>query len=653
MEKACRILSAAAKTHLIEYHFSNPQVKVTPITSKEWAMLMTNLTRIPVYRREERRDIVYLLCYSEFERLSVYHFQSFLNVSKGTIISDIKQLRQYLSDFKVRVDYQRQSGFYLTGNELTIRSLAQQAISRLFNQKSGQFALYDWIRINQFTSFSAMRDEIMGLISKSNMTVVPERLDEITFFLCGTVPRLSKLKIMPVSQYDVRSLRLFAEIKEFFPVNLRKDTLDKQTQEKESAYITFSLLTVADGNIESPIFDEFLEYSANIIQKMEKLMGIEFNDYRDLLLSVFNHLVPAYFRIVMDFRVINNILDNVKKEYKDIYIFTRQSLNDLSKSLNIRLSDSEVALLTVLFAGSVYNNREEYRNACRAMIVCPNGTSSSVMLQSELKQILPAINFEKIGTIREVENVGSQHYDMIFTTVELEVSELDSNKVFIVHPLMSQAEKNKLIYDVQKRVLLPELSVPSSTEVIEAIKPYVSLNPGVTLEDLYKAVNRKFNKFCAIEEDDRPMLTDLITKDTIQVTDEKLNWKEAIAFAAKPLVKQGAVEPRYVDAMIDKVEQYGPFIHIGRGIAMPHARPEDGVNKIGMSVLKVKHPILLLDQAEHEVSLFICLAAIDNTTHLRALSSLADILSDEKVLDELLNENDTNKILSILQKGDK
>ena len=34
----------------------------------------------------------------------------------------------------------------------------------------------------------------------------------------------------------------------------------------------------------------------------------------------------------------------------------------------------------------------------------------------------------------------------------------------------------------------------------------------------------------------------------------------------------------------------GAFIHIGDHIALPHARPEDGVNEVGMSLLKLQQP---------------------------------------------------------------
>lgn len=40
--------------------------------------------------------------------------------------------------------------------------------------------------------------------------------------------------------------------------------------------------------------------------------------------------------------------------------------------------------------------------------------------------------------------------------------------------------------------------------------------------------------------------------------------------------------------MIQKVESFGPFIHICPDVALPHARPEDGVNQLGMSLLKIQ-----------------------------------------------------------------
>ena len=56
-----------------------------------------------------------------------------------------------------------------------------------------------------------------------------------------------------------------------------------------------------------------------------------------------------------------------------------------------------------------------------------------------------------------------------------------------------------------------------------------------------------------------------------------MSWEEAIRLTAQPLLTKGKIKESYIQAMIDKVKEYGPFINIGEYLALPHARPEEGV----------------------------------------------------------------------------
>lgn len=69
----------------------------------------------------------------------------------------------------------------------------------------------------------------------------------------------------------------------------------------------------------------------------------------------------------------------------------------------------------------------------------------------------------------------------------------------------------------------------------------------------------------------------------IQFTDDELDWKSAIRLAGKPLVDEGAVTDAYIEDAIRIAEEKGPYFDLGRGIAMPHARPEAGVNQMALS----------------------------------------------------------------------
>jgi PTS system ascorbate-specific IIA component len=131
-----------------------------------------------------------------------------------------------------------------------------------------------------------------------------------------------------------------------------------------------------------------------------------------------------------------------------------------------------------------------------------------------------------------------------------------------------------------------------------------------------------------------------------------LKWRDAIIKGSQPLVDSKRIEDRYVDAMIKNVEEVGTYIHIGKGIAIPHARPEAGVKEIGMSFLRTRTPVLLLDKEEHQIDIFITIAAIDNQAHLKALSHLTKLLSDKTKLQLLKAAETAEQIIEIIKEGE-
>ncbi|ASB91007.1 hypothetical protein S101395_04519 [Bacillus sonorensis] len=64
------------------------------------------------------------------------------------------------------------------------------------------------------------------------------------------------------------------------------------------------------------------------------------------------------------------------------------------------------------------------------------------------------------------------------------------------------------------------------------------------------------------------------------------------------------------------------------------------MNHVGMSLLKLKEPVYFLNNEQYPVKLLFCIAAIDHTTHLKALSQLTRLLS-KKDNQELLKETES------------
>ena len=134
---------------------------------------------------------------------------------------------------------------------------------------------------------------------------------------------------------------------------------------------------------------------------------------------------------------------------------------------------------------------------------------------------------------------------------------------------------------------------------------------------------------------EKTVLIDLITKENIQFIDHLPDWEAAISIAAQPLVDSNTIKPTYIDAIIDNVKTLGPYIVIGPEIALPHARPEAGVNKLGMSFMKLNKPVYFSEDKSKPVTLFFCLAAPDNSSHLQALSQLTKLLFENGNLEKL------------------
>lgn len=143
------------------------------------------------------------------------------------------------------------------------------------------------------------------------------------------------------------------------------------------------------------------------------------------------------------------------------------------------------------------------------------------------------------------------------------------------------------------------------------------------------------------------MITDTITREVVQYMDSVKDWREAIKIAARPMVDQGKITTGYVDAMIESVIEFGPYIIIAPMIAMPHARPESGSKEIGLSVLKLKQAVSFTDDDENLATLIVVLSCKEDGKHIEILTELAEILSDEAKYEKALSAQNIDEILEV------
>ena len=146
------------------------------------------------------------------------------------------------------------------------------------------------------------------------------------------------------------------------------------------------------------------------------------------------------------------------------------------------------------------------------------------------------------------------------------------------------------------------------------------------------------------------MLNQWLTGQTVKIVDSVKDWKEAIKLCAAPLLENKSITPNYIDAIFQLHESIGPYYVLAPGIAMPHARPEQGVNNLGLSMLLVKNGVNFNSEENDPVYLITLLAASDSTSHIEMLTQLASLFAESDDVNSIFNAKNSDEILTVIDR---
>lgn len=144
-------------------------------------------------------------------------------------------------------------------------------------------------------------------------------------------------------------------------------------------------------------------------------------------------------------------------------------------------------------------------------------------------------------------------------------------------------------------------------------------------------------------------LSDLLTPKQVKAKQDAGNWQEAVAIAGQLLVDSGCCTESYVSAMQQGVVDFGPYIVIAPGVAMPHARPEAGVVKPGISVVTLATPRDFGNEANDPVDFVIAFAAVDKNAHIKTLQCIVGLLENEEIMKAVRAAGSDDELWQILQ----
>jgi len=150
------------------------------------------------------------------------------------------------------------------------------------------------------------------------------------------------------------------------------------------------------------------------------------------------------------------------------------------------------------------------------------------------------------------------------------------------------------------------------------------------------------------------MLSEFILENkTFALQEKAQTWQQAVKKSVDLLVACGCAEACYYDAILNSVKEYGPYFVIAPGIAMPHARPEQGALKIGFSLVSLAQPLNFGNATNDPVDLILCITAPDKEAlNEKVIVEVMDLFDNENALKHLRSAQNGHELKDALN-GEK
>lgn len=165
-----------------------------------------------------------------------------------------------------------------------------------------------------------------------------------------------------------------------------------------------------------------------------------------------------------------------------------------------------------------------------------------------------------------------------------------------------------------------------------------------------EALEKELTQLLQCENREAKSLSELLDEDNVFLNQEVAHWEDAVRLGTQALLKKGIIEPAYEAKVIENIKRYKAYVVVKKGVAMPHAKAENGANGLGISLITLKKGIEFGHPKNDPVSLVLIFANKDGVSHLRVVESFLNIIKKESQIQALLACENLTSLKACIQK---
>lgn len=574
-------------------------------------------------------------------------------ISRSTVINSLAEVKVWLQKHALILESVPNHGLRLAGSEINLRRAACKLYMDRIDTSTALESLKDAhyglepISIDFYSEIKDIDIEFIELFVKKleqhlEMGFSDSFYTELVITIAVSVHRIKVQKFIAEKDVDLSSI---ANSRPLMAVKTLASTLEDHFKvsipEAETGYFATLILSgkVTSAKVrETQIEIQIL--ACSMIEDLGQELSIDLSGDQQLFDGLMEHLRPTLFRLRQGRVQVNPLTKEIKNAYSHLFSTVQKASKVIESYLGKNLSDDEIGYFTLHFCAAMERFAAKRISKLNVLVVCGAGVGTAKLLSSRLQAEFK-VNIAGAVAKHQVDDFLQQSkVDVVVATVPMTLGQLPC---------------------IQVNALLTEQDV-------EKLKPYLARSGSidVTIDKLMAIINRHCSVVdrrglmselagllgardeTGLTAEARPKLRELLTENTIQLDVRAVDWEDAIRIAGNIMHQNGYIKSGYIDSMIDAVRKMGPYIVVGKGIALPHAQTAKDVRKTGMCFIRLSPPVVFGNPDNDPVELLFAFAATDASFHLPALFELSRLICSESHLRIFREAQKVSEITSMI-----
>ena len=605
--------------------------------------IIEDLKEVEKVSKHEREDYIFIKLLFE-GKINLRRLTEELDVSRTTVKKDLASLEMK----KTGIEIVNNSLCFPVNDEFEKRKLLIDTLDEYIDEYLngiGNNIVIDVLKKMFSKEEQLLIEKFLKNISEHNLKA-NKLYKTFYMYLIITIQRIRTNNLILKNE----NANFLKNTEEYQKINKEIILLEKNFEilftENEKLQIADFLTGLFSYSYNTSIFDVWIKiniFIKEIIKNVGGKLQINLEDDVWLLEGLMNHIKPAIYRIRnnINLKSMEVYYEEAREIYPRLFTVIKEELKALEKLINIEFPENELLLFLIHFQAALERNKNngEIKNV---LLVCIGGFGTTNILAYKLQRAYE-LNEIKIISYLEIDK-SYRNIDAVITTADLNINVKENISVPVIKVSPFLTEKDTAI--LNEHGFSRKQNTYDISEIVKQLNESASIK---NKEKFRKELQNIFSVSIRGDEAEKKDLFYFLKEENIIFEKKKLEkWEDAVKEGFKPLEKGKYVDESYYKSIIELINNFGSYMVVSEGLAIPHAENMNNVHKSGISLLYLKHPVIF--PGNKKVNLLFCLSAVDKKDHVQSLEDIIRLEEEFSFRKKMAETNSKEEITEILDK---